>query len=80
MTPKKTAEHIASLLHETRSTSWSTDRALELSASIRDQPAEALALALISYTAGLLGASRQVITLQIDCQKSQDARDEGRLQ
>lgn len=80
MTTTETAAHIAALLHQTRSTTWSTDRALELSAAIRDQPAEVLAMALITYSTGLLGASRQVVELQIGCQQSQAARGAGELQ
>lgn len=80
MNTNTTASHIAGLLHETRSTSWSTDRTLELSAAMRDQPAEVLAMALITYMSDLLRASRQVVGLQIDCAKSQKAAEEGRLQ
>jgi hypothetical protein len=79
-TPNESAAHIAELLHLTRSSTWSTDRALELSAAMRDRSAETLAMALITYSTGLLRASRQVVALQIDCEKSQIARDEGRLQ
>jgi hypothetical protein len=79
-TNETTVAHIAELLHQTRSTTWCTDRALELSAAMRNQPSEVLAMALISYSAGLLGASRQVVALQLDCAKSQAARDAGELQ
>lgn len=79
-TTNKTAAHIAELLHLTRSTSWTSDSALELSAAMRDQSAETLAMALITYTTGLLRASRGVVELQLGCQQSQAARDEGLLQ
>lgn len=80
MNSTETAAQIAAMLHQTRSTTWSADRALELSAAIREQPAEVLAMALITYSTGLLGASRQIVALQIDCANGQIARDEGRLQ
>lgn len=79
-TTNETAAHIAELLHLTRSTSWTSDSALELSAAMRDQPPYVLAMALLEFSNGLLRASRQVVALEIDCANGQIARDEGRLQ
>ncbi len=80
MTPTETAANIAAILHETRSASWSTDRALELSAATINQPPEVLAMALVTYTHALLRASKAVLSMQVDCEKSQAARDAGELQ
>lgn len=60
------AERIAALLHQTRSAGWTYDRTFELTAAMRGQAPETLALALMLYTQGLLNASRQVLTLQRD--------------
>lgn len=79
-TPTESAAHIAELLHLTRSTNWTSDSALQLSAAMRDQPPEVLAMALLQFSNGLLRASRQVVALEIDCANGQIARDEGRLQ
>lgn len=74
------AERIATLLHMTRAPSWTSDRTLELSAAMKGQPPEVLAMALLQFSQGLLRASRQVVALQLDCANGQAARDEGRLQ
>jgi hypothetical protein len=74
------ASRITELLHQTRSTHWTSDSALQLSAAMRGQPPEVLAMALLQFSNGLLRASRQVVALQIDCEQGQIARDEGRLQ
>ena len=80
MTPKETAHKIAAMLHESRGTHWNSDTALQLSAAMRGKAPEVLAMALITYSTGLLRASRQVVALEIDCANGQIARDEGRLQ
>lgn len=74
------AERIATLLHMSRTASWTSDQTLELSAAMKGQPPEVLAMALLQFSQGLLHASRQVVELQIDCANGQAARDEGRLQ
>lgn len=74
------AERIAALLHMTRTASWTSDNTLELSAAMKGQPPDVLAMALLQFSQGLLRASRQVVALQIDCANGQAARDEGRLQ
>lgn len=80
MTPTETALHIAGLLHESRSSRWTSDRALELSAAMRGQRPEVLAMALLDFSNGLLRAARGVVELQIGCQESQAARNAGELQ
>lgn len=80
MTTTETAANIAALLHESRGTHWNLDTALQLSAAMRGQPPEVLAMALLEFSNGLLRASRQVVALEIDCANGQMARDEGRLQ
>lgn len=79
-TPTETAAHIAELLHLTRSTNWTSDSALELSAATLNQPAHVLALALLEFSSGLLRASKSVLEIQLDCANSQKAAEEGRLQ
>lgn len=71
---------IAELLHRSRSASWTSDHTLELSAAMRNQPAEIMALALLEFSQGLLKASHQVVALQIDCETAIAERDSGRLQ
>lgn len=80
MTTTETAAKIAALLHESRGTHWNSDTALQLSAAMRGQPPEVLAMALLEFSNGLLRASRNVVSLEIDCANSQAARDAGGLQ
>jgi hypothetical protein len=80
MNSKEYSARIVELLHQARSTSWTSDSALQLSAAMRGQPAEVLAMALLEFSNGMLRASRQVVALEIDCANGQIARDEGRLQ
>lgn len=83
MTQNQTVAHIASLLHQSRSASWTSNHTLELSGAMKGQPPEVLAMALLEYSQGLLNASRQVVSLQIDCETAIAERDEqtgGRLQ
>lgn len=80
MNKNEPAARIAELLHKTRSTNWTSDSALELSAAMRYQPPEVLAMALLEFSNGLLRSSRQVVALQIDCANGQIERDAGRLQ
>lgn len=79
-TQNQAASRIAELLHRSRSASWTSDHSLELSAAMRHQPPEILALALLEFSQGLLKASRQVVSLQIDCETAVAERDAGRLQ
>lgn len=79
-TTEQIAERIAALLHMTRASSWTSDHSLKLSAAMKGQPPEVLAMALLQFSQGLLRASRQVIALQIDCANGEIARDEGGLQ
>lgn len=67
MTTNQNASHIAALLHQTRSASWTSDRTLELSAAMKGQSAEVLACALLQYSQGLLRAAHGAVTIQLDC-------------
>lgn len=85
-TPNQAASHIAELLHRSRSASWTSDCTLELSAAMRNQPAEILALALLQFSQSMLRAAKQVVTIQLDAAVTDEVlaeRDEqtgGRLQ
>lgn len=83
MTPNQNASHIAALLHQTRSASWTSDRTLELSAAMKGQSAEVLAMALLEFSQGLLRASHGVVSIQINAAITEQIiaeRDSGLLQ
>lgn len=83
-TPNETAARIAGLLHRSRCASWTSDQTLELSAAMRGQPPEVLALALVEYSYAMLRASHGVVSLQIDAAITEQVIAErdagGRLQ
>lgn len=55
---KEHAVHIAELLHMARNATWTTDQTLELSAALKGQSTEILAMGLLLFASGLLLAAR----------------------
>ena len=58
------SESIAALLHQTRSSSWTVDDTLSLSAAIKGATADEAAMALISFTLGMLASAHSATLLQ----------------
>jgi len=65
-TANQTAQHIAALLHKTRSPGWTTDNTLELSAAMKAATHDEMVMALLMFTSDMLAAARNVVTLQRD--------------
>ena len=66
ITPNQNAQRIAGLLHQTRSASWTIEQTHELVAAVREASEVETKLALLSYTMGMLTASRSCLMLQRD--------------
>lgn len=65
-TTNQNAQHIAALLHMSRSPAWTTDNTLELSAATRSATHDEMAMALLMFTSDMLAAARNVVTIQRD--------------
>lgn len=61
---KEHAQHIAELLHLARTPGWTTDQTLELTAALKGQSTEVLAMAVLLFGGGLLLAARSATELQ----------------
>jgi hypothetical protein len=80
---KALSNKIAEKLHQTRAAAWTIDDSIELAATIRAASADECQHALLDFTMGLLSASRNVLTLQLDAALIEDViaeRDGGTLQ
>jgi hypothetical protein len=78
--PKQRAQRIAELLHLSRNATWTTDQTLELSAAVKGQSTEILAMALLLFSGGLLLAARSATQLEREVVIAEAELDErGRL-
>jgi len=68
------SKKISELLHLTHTPAWTLDRTHELSAAVKSATEDEAKLALIYFVTGMLSASRGVLQLQIEAERSEAER------
>lgn len=68
-------EKITALLHETRATTWSADKAMELAHLLNEVTTYEKAIAVMEYSRGLLLTSRNILQFQITAAVAEAERD-----